>query len=141
MAGDVFQKVGDSVNRAITKISVKTSSSLEKSKIKLHIESLTNELQKMLQNVGTHVYTMWLNGQTSDPQLIAKLEVIKQKKEEIDRLTAELAAIDDRDDEILGNKSAVQPQPAAPQKPHCPGCGSECEASAKFCRKCGCQLQ
>ena len=142
MAGDVFQKMGDSVNRTITKISVKTSSSLEKSKIKMHIDSLTKELQKMLQNVGEHVYNLWLNGEASDQQLEAKLNVIRQRKDEIAQLSAQLAAIDDRDDEILGNKSVFQPQtPAAPQKPHCPNCGSESEASAKFCRKCGHKLQ
>lgn len=142
MAGDVFQKVGDSVNRTITKISVKTSSSLEKSKIKLHIESLTSELQKMLQNVGEHVYNLWLNGENSDQQLEAKLNVIKQKKSEIAQLNAQLAAIDDRDDEILGNKSVFDAKvPAQPQKPHCPNCGTECEATAKFCRKCGYKLQ
>jgi hypothetical protein len=44
MAGDAFSKFGDSMSRAITKISVKTSSSLEKSKIKMHIESLTKDV-------------------------------------------------------------------------------------------------
>ena len=55
MAGDTFQKIKDSTSRAITKISVKTSSSLEKSKIKMHIESLTKEIQKMFADIGEEV--------------------------------------------------------------------------------------
>lgn len=40
MANDAFEKFKKSVNRGITTISIKTSSSLEKSKIKLHMDSL-----------------------------------------------------------------------------------------------------
>ena len=57
MAGDAFSKLGDSMSRAITKISVKTSSSLEKSKIKMHIESFTKDVQKLLVDVGKEVYS------------------------------------------------------------------------------------
>lgn len=80
MAGDVFQKFGDSMNRAITKISVKTSSSLEKSKIKMHIESLTKDVQKMLMDVGEEVYFLWLDGESSNRVLTEKLEAVKQKR-------------------------------------------------------------
>ena len=143
MAGDVFSKFGDSMSRAITKISVKTSSSLEKSKIKMHIESLTKDVQKMLMNVGDEVYTLWLNGETSNQSLTEKLEAVKQKKGEIEQLSAELASIDDRDNEILGTKAEAEqpPEVVVPQKPCCPNCGSEHEPTAKFCRKCGHKLQ
>lgn len=143
MAGDAFSKFGDSMSRAITKISVKTSSSLEKSKIKMHIESLTKDVQKMLMNVGDEVYTLWLNGETSNQSLTEKLEAVKQKKGEIEQLSAELASIDDRDNEILGTKAEAEqpPEVVVPQKPCCPNCGSEHEPTAKFCRKCGHKLQ
>lgn len=142
MAGDAFQKFGDSMSRAITKISVKTSSSLEKSKIKMHIESLTKDVQKMLMDVGEEVYSLWLNGETSNQSLAEKLEAVKQKKVEIEQLSAELSSIDDRDNEILGTKAEdEQPLEAAvPRKPCCPNCGSEHEPTAKFCRKCGQKL-
>lgn len=143
MAGDAFSKFGDSMSRAITKISVKTSSSLEKSKIKMHIESLTKDVQKMLMNVGDEVYTLWLNGETSNQSLTEKLESVKQKKVEIEQLSTELASIDDRDNEILGTKAEAEqpPEVVVPQKPCCPNCGSEHEPTAKFCRKCGHKLQ
>lgn len=48
MAGDTFQKFKDSTSRVIAKISIKTSSSLEKSKIKMPIDSLTKEIKKCL---------------------------------------------------------------------------------------------
>ena len=143
MAGDAFQKFGDSMSRAITKISVKTSSSLEKSKIKIHIESLTKDVQKMLTDVGEEVYALWLNGESSNQSLAEKLEAVKQKKKEIEQLSIELSSIDDRDNEILGTKAEAEPKAevAVPQKPCCANCGSEHEPTAKFCRKCGNKLQ
>lgn len=143
MAGDAFQKIGDSMNRAITKISVKTSSSLEKSKIKMHIESLTKDVQEMLTDIGKEVYSLWQNGESSNESLREKLEAIKQKKNEIENLSMEFASIDIRDNEILGTKTEVEKKPevSVPQKPCCPNCGYEYESTAKFCRKCGHKLQ
>ena len=111
MAGDTFQKLGDSMSRAITKLSVKTSSSLEKSKIKMHIESLTADMQKMLMDVGEEVYALWLKGESSNQSLVDKLETVKQRKAEIEQLSTELASIDDRDNEILGTKVETEQKP------------------------------
>lgn len=142
MAGDAFRKFGDSMSHAITKISVKTSSSLEKSKIKMHIESLTKDVQKIQADVGEDVYILWLQGEFSNQSLTEKLEAVKQKKNEIEQLTIDLAAIDDRDNEILGTKvDAFQTPSTSEDKLHCSVCGSECEPAAKFCRKCGNKLQ
>ena len=143
MAGDTFQKLGDSMSRAITKFSVKTSSSLEKSKIKMHIESLTTDMQKMLMDVGEEVYSLWLNGESSNQSLVEKLEAVKQRKAEIEQLSTELASIDDRDNEILGTKVEAEQKPEVviPIKPCCPNCGAEYTPTAKFCRKCGHKLQ
>lgn len=143
MAGDAFQKFGDSMSRAITKISVKTSSSLEKSKIKMHIESLTKDVQKILMDAGEEVYTLWLDGESFNQSLAEKMEAVKQKKNEIEQLSAELASIDERDNEILGTKAEAEEKAEAviPQKPCCPNCGLEHDPNAKFCRKCGKQLK
>lgn len=131
------------MSRAITKISVKTSSSLKKSKIKTHIESLTKDVQKMLTDIDEEVYSQWLNWESSHQVLTEKLEAVKQKKAEIEQLSTELASIDDRDNEFLGTKAEVEQKPkvAVPQKPCCPNCGSEHDPAAKFCRKCGYKLQ
>lgn len=143
MAGDAFQKIGDSMSRAITKISVKTSSSIEKSKIKIHIESLTQDVQNMLTNVGEEVYALWLNGESSHQSLTEKLHVVKKKKNEIEQLSIELASIDGRDNEIFGTKAEDEQkmEVVITQKLDCTNCGSKYDAVAKFCRKCGHRLQ
>ena len=109
----------------------------------MHIESLTKDVQKMLTDIGEEVYSLWLNGEYSVQSLSEKLEEIRQKKDEIEQLSAELASIDDRDNAILGTKAEAEQktESVAPQKMCCPNCGSEYEPAAKFCRKCGYKLQ
>lgn len=143
MANDAFQKIKDSTNRAFTKISVKTSSTLEKSKIKLHMDTLSRDVQALMTDVGENLYVLWEQGNPSYEALAVKLNAIKQKKQEISELAAELTAIDARDNEILGTKPAVEPQPVVsdPNKSYCPGCGAEYTPGAKFCGKCGQKLQ
>lgn len=143
MAGDAFQKLGDSMSRAITKLSVKTSSSLEKSKIKMHIESLTKDLQNMLTDIGEDVYSLWISGEVSNQSLAEKLSAVKQKKEEIEQLSIELASIDARDNEILGTKPDSEQATDVQFSGNscCPNCGAKCDPTAKFCRKCGHNLQ
>ncbi len=143
MAGDAFQKIKDSASRTVTKISVKTSSSLEKQKIRMHIETLEKDVQKIYLNIGEETYALWAQGITSTETLAEKLEDIRQKKAEVERLTAQLDSIDERDNEILGTKTEAQAsaEEGASSGPKCPNCGADCEASAKFCRKCGQKLQ
>ena len=138
MAGDAFQRFKDSTNRAITTISVKTSSTLEKSKIKMHIESLTKEVFNMSSDVGEEVYLIWTQGKTSFEEVVSKLEEIQKKKSEIERLAKELDSIDDRDNEILGTKPVINEEETF--IPACPNCGYEVGENAKFCRKCGYKL-
>lgn len=142
MAGDAFQKFGDSMNRAFTKISVKTSSSLEKSKIKLHIDTINKDIQKTYYSIGEDVYALWLKGEISNQTLTERLELIKSKNNEIQKLSDELVSIDERDNEILGTKEEGNqaPTPASSQTKFCPDCSIEYEDTAKFCRKCGRKL-
>ena len=144
---DAFQKFKNSVNRGITTLSVKTSSSLEKSKLKTHIDSVEKDVQKLIFDIGQDAYAIWCTGGDYG-QLAEKCALVQQKKEEIEKLTGELNAIDDRDNQILGkNQEASQPaaQPQAPQPApgtiFCPSCGTQYDEPVKFCRKCGCNLQ
>ena len=60
MANDAFEKFKSSVNRGITTISVKTSSTLEKTKIKTHIETLERDINKLFHNLGEAAYEKWV---------------------------------------------------------------------------------
>ena len=134
MAGDTFNKIKNTVNRGITTISIKTSSSLEKSKIKTHIDTLEKEVQKLLLTTGENAYSIWIDNDTDYHSLTDKFVVIKQKKAEIEQLRLELDSIDERDNQILGKNTeyAREDDPII-----CPECGSKYIVTVKFCRKCG----
>ena len=146
MASDAFQKVKATWNRGVATISVKTSSSLEKAKIKTHIESINAEIARLIVASGEAAYTIWESGESDFSSLNAQFAAIKEKKEEILRLEADYAAIDDRDNQILGTQASDEAVPAAPvqaeeERPACPNCGESYATGAKFCRKCGQKLQ
>lgn len=134
MAADAFEKLKSSFNRGITTISVKTSSSLEKSKIKTHIESLTREIERDIQLIGEEAYKIWSSEDSNFTVLNERCAAVKSKQDEIARLNEELASIDERDNQILG--TTERPEEAAP-KFICTNCGAQYETSVKFCRKCG----
>lgn len=139
---DPIQKLKNSMNRGITTISVKTSSSLEKSKINMHIESLEKEVQSLLYTIGKDAYDIWENGASDFESLTEKFSSVKQKKAEITQLTAELDAIDQRDKQILGTpQNTAEAVPQASGSFFCPQCGAAYDTPVKFCRKCGCNLQ
>lgn len=142
MAGDAFQKFKSSLNRGVTTISVKTSSSLEKAKIKTHIETIQSEIQQLKLSIGELAYTKWLNNDADDSQLIEHYISIQQKNGEIEKLNEELASIDARDNQILGNMAAEEAAAAseADFAMVCPNCGTGYETPVKFCRKCGTKL-
>lgn len=135
MASDAFQKLKSTVNRGITTISVKTSSSLEKSKIKTHIESLQRDIEKEFLYVGESAYKTWTNNENDYSGLQVNFETIQKKYKEIEELYAELAAIDERDNQILGNSAEIT------AKCVCKNCGAQYENPVNFCRKCGTKIE
>ena len=132
---DKFQKIKNTINRGVTTISVRTSSSIEKSKINVHIDTLNNEINAETAAAGSKAYEIWASGSTDFSELYEKFELIKQKKEEIERLNEELKEIDLRDSRILGTQQKEEVN-AAPVLT-CPECGSVYYETANFCRKCG----
>lgn len=83
MAGDAFKKIKSSLNRSVTTISVKTSSSIEKVKLKTHMESLEADIQTSFTRLGELAYQLWEADEKYISSLEDHFEVIFQKKEEI----------------------------------------------------------
>ena len=138
MANDAFAKLKSSVNRGITTISVKTSATLEKTKIKTHIETLEMEIEKLYRNIGETMYMQWVQGEFDGEISKDSFELVKQKKQMIVDLTAELVAVDERNNQILGNTADAQMDPIKAEPRYiCSNCGTQYEVSTNFCRKCG----
>ena len=138
---DAFEKFKSSINRGVTAINVKTNASLEKAKIKTQIETIQNEVQGMMGAVGEAVFLMGQRGDAEYSKLNNHLEVIRKKKAEIAALQAELVAIDERSNQIMGSSSTNNAVPVTQTGNICPKCRSPYADGAKFCRKCGQKLQ
>lgn len=140
MAGNVFQKLKSSVDRSVTTISIKTSSSLEKAKLRTHMDSLRNEINLLLAESGAEAYEIWKNGENDFFALNERFESIREKEAEIERLEQECAVIDERDAGILGTLRSFDDS-AVSAEYICPECGAAYTSFVKFCRKCGTPMQ
>lgn len=147
MAGDAFQKFKTSFNRGVATISVKTSSSLEKVKIKTHIESIEKEIEHLLSEIGENAYEIWEKNDMNYSVLAEKCSFVKQKKDEIIQLNEAYNSIDERDGQILGTSSNEENHEVKEEVTitndsiTCPNCGSTYIQSVKFCKKCGQKLK
>ena len=133
---DVFGKLKSSINRGITTISVKTSSSLEKTKIKTHIDTLEADIQKLLLASGELSFSIWNGESTDNDKLISYYESVKSKRAEIVELKTELSTIDERDSKILGAEEKEVPAGGC----SCQNCGAVFDEPVNFCRKCGSKI-
>ena len=142
MAVEALEKLKSSINRGVTAINVKTSSTLEKAKLKTQIETIQNEVQRMMTAVGEAVYLMWQKEDKDFSKLDQHLAVIKQRKAEIAALEEAIAAIDQRNQQILGDGNTEVPVIAEAVAPAnaCAACGTPYPEGAKFCRACGNKL-
>ena len=150
---DMLEKIKSSVNRGVTSINVKASSSIEKSKLRTHIETLERDIEKLEQKAGITGFEIWK--QAGDYALLDEtFRSIQQKKEEIEALKAQFAQIDELNQQILGtaergNTPAGQAAPvqenpsAAPAQPtvFCVNCGTGYVKAPKFCTRCGCKME
>ncbi len=150
MAGDTLEKLKMSVNRGITTIGVKTSASLERSKIMTHIDSLEKDNKKAYAALGEEAYELWESGSEDFSKLYEKFELIKKRKADIEELTEQYKLIDEKNNEILGKTDAGQADSAAEQEGavanaqgmyYCANCGEAFDTPVKFCRKCGSKMQ
>lgn len=147
MANDAFQKFKSTFNRGVTTISVKTSSSLEKVKIKTHIESIDKEIEQLLLEIGKTAYELWENSNVDFSVIAEQCSIIKEKKETIVQLNEKYNSIDERDGQILGTsmneeiKEEKEFVPVLDDSITCPNCGSVYIQSVRFCKKCGQQLK
>lgn len=137
MAADMFSKFKSTVDRSIAVVSVKTASSVEKSKIKTRIENFNEVAEKLTMEVGGDAYDLYIAGEADFSRLNEKFEAIREKRLEIEKLTEELDSIDERDKQVLGESAKAQ---AAQDSIICPGCGASFTEPVKFCRNCGTKI-
>ncbi len=140
MSGNSFDKIRSSINRGITTISVKTSSSIEKTKIKTHIESLNMEIENIMLHIGKEAYSIWNSNSEDYSKLSKEFLLIQSKMKEIESLTVELNLIDQRNEQILGHNMIYSPGEGN-EGVVCQNCNTQYAQAINFCPKCGSQIK
>lgn len=132
MEQNAFDMMKSKINKGITTVSLKTSSSVEKAKINTYIESLSGDIESLKKEIGEKVYTLWEYDQFDLEKLTQELNTIKEKNKKIAELKDQLVAIEDKENDILG-KGAIMGS-------RCANCGTQYEQKINFCVKCGAKL-
>lgn len=132
MEQNAFDMMKSKINKGITTVSLKTSSSVEKAKINTYIESLNGDIESLKKEMGEKVYKLWEYNQFDLEKLTYELNTIKEKNMKIAELKDQLLAIEDRENDILGKGVIVGCK--------CAQCGTQYEQKINFCVKCGAKL-
>lgn len=98
---DVFSKIGVSMRRGIALLGVSAASSCRKMKLRVHIDTLKAEAEKLKAGIADEAYAIWKNGGDLQ-QLSARFESMDAVMEKIKDLEAEIKAADYESNEIFG---------------------------------------
>jgi len=138
---DAFGRLKSSVNRGVATISVKAGSTIEKTRIKTHIDTLRTEIDKLLSEAGSRGYEIWCSGAVDYAVLGQIFMTVAAKKQEIAELRRELEELPEKENQILGKTENTRPRETAVQASFCSVCGTQISPEAKFCVKCGARLK
>lgn len=135
---DPLQKIKSSFNKGITTITVKTSSTIEKTKLSTHIYKLKEDILSLYTRYGQDSYKKYKNvGNVTDESLKEIFKNIEEKENTIRSLLNEIKKIDEQNNEILGNSQNTMNQ----SKFYCSNCGASYSTKVNFCRKCGKKIE
>jgi hypothetical protein len=123
------------INRGITTVSVKTSSSMEKAKLGVYMETVQNDMKKMKQELGCKVYDLWEKDSFEFEEIQADLQAIKEKQTVVDDLQKQIQNIEEQVNSILQKDRSIEE--LVEEGCVCSSCGSTYARKINFCVKCG----
>ncbi len=123
----------DSVNKGFAAINLKAGTIKESSKLRAAISTREDEVAAILRNIGE---TVFVNRNNFKLDMVEQqLDSIKKKYDEIEELKVQIAALEDKEREILGGGNET-----LQAKIYCQQCGAPNRVGGKFCEKCGSPL-
>lgn len=139
MAENVFDTMKSKINRGITTVTVKTSSSVERAKINTHMETVKAEMERLKQELGNKMFILWEADSFELSKIEADLQKIKEKKEALGELQNQLEVMEGQIQSILGTEPVTEYYRQAGCV--CSQCGSQYEQTINFCVKCGSKIE
>ena len=123
------------INKGLTTVSVKTSSSMEKAKLNIYMESVQGEMKKLKQDLGYKVYELWEKEDFEMGKIEKELQAIKDKQAVVNDLQNQIQSIEEQANSILGTMDKVGEQET--EGCICAECGAVYADKINFCVQCG----
>ena len=128
---DLFNKLKHGLDKGVTAASAKSKEVIESTKLKSQIRDLQGRKREVLEELGNIVYAMFLQGSFDEARVREKAAVVAAVDDHIKQKEAEVEDVHVKAQEAMG-------------KPRMAGvcaCGAELPVGAKFCGKCGRQIE
>ena len=135
MQDNLLDTMKSTINKGITTVTIKTSSSVEKAKLNTHISSVGKEVERLKQELGNKMYILWESDGFEIGKIESDLNSIKEKKELIHKLQTQLEELDVQVNSILGAQDENKQRECLNFV--CSNCGNQYEQKINFCVKCG----
>ncbi len=143
MPNETKSSFQDMVTRTTAAIGVKTSVFVGSAKVRTHINTIKKEISRLSLELGNTVYALWEKDETDAERIDQQCQAIRDKYDEIAKLSDEIVRLEKQEAEVLGVKKEQSPKPPTETASSvfiCPGCQSEFNTPSKFCRKCGARM-
>ena len=127
----------DKIAAAAKSAKESANTTLEVGKLKLKIKNENDNIEQFKVQIGDLLWAQYLEGNVTDPQVIALCESITAANESIAQLEQQIEVLKAPAEEPV---EEVEEEPAPILERHCPQCGAVVPEEAKFCSGCGAQL-
>jgi hypothetical protein len=124
---ELFNKVKQEIGKGISVVGLKSKEVLESMKIKKQIDTLQEQVELTVNELGHMVYPMIIHDTLDQAQLAEKCEIIASLYTQVEEKEAELNQLYLETGEALG-------------KTYCSNCKSEILDGSKYCHQCGAKV-
>ena len=126
----------DKISAAAKSAKESANTAIEIGKLNLKIKSENDSIEQFKGQIGDLLWSQYLAGTVTDPQVLALCESIAAANSNIEALQRQV-------EELKAPAGPEEPagEEAAPVlERHCPQCGAVVPEEARFCNNCGAQL-
>ena len=126
----------DKISAAAKSAKETANTAIEIGKLNLKIKSENDSIEQFKGQIGDLLWSQYLAGTVTDPQVLALCESIAAANSNIEALQQQVEELK----APAGPEEPAEEEAAPVLERHCPQCGAVVPEEARFCNNCGAQL-